>query len=171
MNVFWSRIIRAIKLDPQLYEEVEADQSALPQAIGLVILSSLASGIATISRGFDASILGGTLGALIGWFVWSYIIYFVGTRLLPESQTKADYGQLLRTIGFASAPGLIAILGIIPFLFTISLLVAGIWMLVATVIAVRQALDYQNIGRAIIVSLIGWIIYALLRWLMEIVVH
>lgn len=171
MNVFWNRIIRAIKLDPQLYEEVEADPHSLPQAIGLVILSSIASGIATISQGFNASILGGTLGALIGWFVWSYIIYFVGSKLLPESQTEADYGQLLRTIGFASAPGLIAIVGIIPFLYTIALFVAGIWMLIATIIAVRQALDYTSTGRAIIVSVIGWIIYGLLRWLLALVVH
>ncbi|MBN2365797.1 MAG: YIP1 family protein [Calditrichaeota bacterium] len=171
MKIFWNRIVRVLRLEKQVFEEVEADQTALPQALGLVILASFASGIATISGGLDASLFSGTLGSLIGWFVMSYIIYFVGARILPEPQTKADYGQLLRTIGFATAPGLIAVFGIIPFLYTISALVASVWMLIAIVIAVRQALDYTSTGRAIIVSVIGWIIYALLAWVFRVIVH
>jgi hypothetical protein len=104
----------------------------------------------------------GTLSALLGWAVWAAITYFVGTRLLPEPQTKADYGELLRTIGFASAPGIIRILGIIPGLMGIVFLVAGVWMLVAMVIAVRQALDYHSTARAVGVCLIGWLVQLLI---------
>lgn len=167
MDTFWNRLLRAIKLDTQLYEEVEADTSALPQALTMVILASLATGIASLTRGIEASLIGGALSALIGWFAWSFIIFFVGTKWLAEPQTKSDYGELLRTIGFASAPGIIAVLGVIPGLFSIAILVASIWMLIATVIAVRQALDYKSTGRAIIVCFIGWIIYALLSWLLS----
>ncbi len=163
MDTFLKRILRAIKLDSQVYEEVEADQQALPQALGVVILSSVAMGIASMSKGIDASFMSDILGALIGWFAWSYIIFFIGSRILPEPETMADYGQLLRTIGFASAPGLIAIVGIIPFLYGIAIVVSRIWMLVATVIAVRQALDYQSTGRAILVSVIGWLIYTFIQ--------
>jgi len=102
------------------------------------------------------------IGALIGWFVWAYLTYFIGTKLLPEPQTKASHGELLRTIGFSSSPGLIRILGIIPGLMAIVFLVAGIWMLVAMVIAVRQALDYQSTLRAVGVCIIGWIIQAVI---------
>jgi len=163
MDIFLKRILRAIKLETQLYEEVEADLQALPQALGVVILSSLAAGIASFSKGVDASFIGDVLGALIGWFVFSYIVFFLGTKILPEAETKADYGQLLRTIGFASAPGLLAIIGIIPFLFNISILISSVWILVATVVAVRQALDYRSTGRAILVSFIGWVVYTLIR--------
>ncbi len=171
MITFWNRILRAIKLETKLFEEVEADENALPQAILVVVLSSLAFGIASITRGTGVSIIGNTLGALIGWFVWSFIILYIGTKLLPESQTRSDYVELLRTIGFASAPGLIAIIGIIPGLFNLAIFIASVWMLVATVIAVRQALDYQSTGRAIIVCIVGWVIYGLLSWFFRLIFH
>jgi len=162
MNRYIDRIIRAAKLDVNLYEEVEADKGAMGQAMGIVVLSSVAAGIGGISTGGVKGIVFGVIAALIGWFIWAYITYFIGTKLLPEPQTKADHGELLRTIGFSSSPGLIRILGIIPGLMTIVFLIAGIWMLVAMVIAVRQALDYQSTLRAVGVCIIGWIIQAVI---------
>jgi len=94
----------------------------------------------------------------VGWYIWAYLTYFIGTRLLPEPQTKADHGELLRTIGFSSSPGLIRVLGIIPGLQGIVFPIAAIWMLVAMIIAVRQALDYTSTLRAIGVCIIGWVI-------------
>ncbi|GMR03594.1 MAG: hypothetical protein BMS9Abin22_095 [Gammaproteobacteria bacterium] len=162
MTSFTNRIIRAAKLDVSLYEEVEADKGALGQAMGVVVLSSIAVGIGSIERVGFGGILIGTIAALIGWYIWAYLTYFIGTRLLPEPQTKAGYGELLRTIGFSSSPGLIRVLGIIPGLAGIVFLVASIWMLVAMVIAVRQALDYQSTLRAVGVVAIGWIIQMLI---------
>jgi hypothetical protein len=107
-------------------------------------------------------ILMGTIAALVGWYVWAYLTYFIGTRLLPEPQTKATHSELLRTIGFSSAPGLIRILGIIPVLAKIVYLIAAIWMLVAMIIAVRQALDYKSTLRAVGVCVIGWIVQTLI---------
>ncbi len=162
MSSFQDRIIRAAKLDVNLYEEVEADTTAMSQAIGVVVLSSLAAGIGTIARGGLVGIFTGTIAALMSWYVWAYLTYFIGTKLLAEPQTKADLGELLRTIGFSSSPGLIRVLAIIPGLGRLVFLAASIWMLVAMVIAVRQALDYKSTGRAIGVCLIGWIIQVLI---------
>jgi hypothetical protein len=162
MNHFVDRLIRAAKLEPRLYEEVEGDRNAMGQAIGVVVLSSLASGIGTIQLHGLAGVLLGTVVALVSWFVWAYLVYFIGTRILPEPQTHADHGELLRTIGFSSSPGLIRVLGVIPILRGIVFLVAGIWMLVAMVIAVRQALDYESTLRALGVCAIGWVIQMLL---------
>jgi len=161
MTGFKNRIIRAAKLDVSLYEEVEADKGALGQAMGVVVLSSIAAGLGSIGRLGRGGILIGTVTALIGWYVWAYLTYFIGTKLLPEPQTKADHGELLRTIGFSSSPGLIRVLGIIPGLAGVVFLVASIWMLIAMVIAVRQALDYRSTLRAAGVCGIGWIIQAL----------
>jgi len=98
-----------------------------------------------------------------------YKLFFVCIKLLPEPQTKVDYGELLRTIGFSSSPGVVRVLGIIPMLGAIINFIIGIWMLVAMVIAVRQALDYESTWRAVGVCLIGWIvqiaIFALFVWL------
>jgi hypothetical protein len=162
MNTFVQRMIRAAKLEVDLFNEVEADKSSMGQAMGVVVLSSVAAGIGTATtQGFTGIILG-TVFALIGWYVWAFLTYFIGTKLLPESRTKADHGELLRTIGFSSSPGLIRILGVIPFLRGIVFFIAGIWMLVAMVIAVRQALDYTSTLRAVGVCLIGWLIQMLL---------
>ncbi len=161
MNSFKDRIIRAAKLDVNLYEEGEADKRALGQAMGVVVLSSIAAGVGTIARGGLGGVLIGTITAIIGWYIWAYLTYFIGTKLLPEPQTKADHGELLRTIGFSSSPGLIRVLGIIPGIGALIFLVASIWMLVAMVIAVRQALDYNSTLRAVGVCVIGWIIQML----------
>ena len=143
------RMIRAAKLDVDLYEEVEADQGALRQAMLVVVLSSVAAGIGSFGQGGLGGVLIGMIVAIVGWYIWAYLTYFIGTRLLPEPQTKADHGELLRTIGFSSSPGLIRVLGIIPGLTEIVFLVASIWMLTAMVIAVRQALDYESTWRAV----------------------
>ena len=160
MSTFTERMIRAAKLDVNLYEEVEADRTAMRQAMGVVLLSSLAAGIGSISMGGRNLILV-TIAALVGWYIWAYLTYFIGTKMLPETQTKADHGELLRTIGFSSSPGLIRILGIIPGFANLVFSVAGIWMLIAMVIAVRQALDYTSTLRAVGVCLIGWIIQSI----------
>ena len=158
MASLMERMVRAAKLDVNLYEEVEADKGALGQAMGVVVLSSIAAGVGSITRVGLIGILIGTVGALIGWYVWAYLTYFIGTKFLPEPQTKADHGELLRTIGFSSSPGLIRVLGIIPGFGGIVFLVASVWMLIAMIIAVRQALDYKSTFRAVGVCLIGWVI-------------
>ncbi len=162
MSNFGSRIFRAARLDVALYEEVEADKSALGQAMGVVVLSSIAAGIGNTSKAGLFGMLMMVVVALIGWYIWAYLTYFIGTKLLPEPQTKADHGELLRTIGFSSSPGLIRVLGIIPGMQSIVFPIAAIWMLVAMVIAVRQALDYSSTLRAIGVCLIGWVIQVVL---------
>ena len=99
--------------------------------------------------------------SLISWYIWAYLIYFIGTKLFPEPNTKADHGELLRTIGFSSAPGLIRVFGFTPDLMSITFIGGGIWMLVAMVIAVRQALDYESSWRAIGVVAIGFFVQAI----------
>ena len=156
---FVDRIIRACKLDVSLYEEVEADTSATFQAALVVVLSSLAAGVGALHLGASNFIMAPLL-SLVSWYIWAYIIYFIGAKLFPEPSTKADHGELLRTIGFSSAPGLIRVFGFTPELMSITFIGSGIWMLVAMIIAVRQALDYQSTWRAIGVVVIGFLIQA-----------
>jgi len=158
--VFINRIIRACKLDISLYEEVEADEKATLQAALVVILSSIAAGIGALSLGASNFLLAPLL-SLLSWYIWAYLIYFIGAKIFPEKNTQADHGQLLRTIGFSSAPGLIRIFGFTPELMSITFIGSGIWMMVAMVIAVRQALDYESTWRAIGVVVIGFLVQAI----------
>jgi hypothetical protein len=161
------RMVRAAKLDARLYEEVEADTTALGPATIVVILSGLAAGVGMISVRGIGGLIAGTVVAVAAWYVWAYLIYLIGTRVLPAPETKTDPGELLRALGFASAPGVIRVLGIVPFLRNFVFFIASVWMLATMVIAVRQALDYKSTARAVLVCAIGWIVQLVLLWLLQ----
>ena len=161
MNQFLNRILRAARLDVTLYEEVESDKESFKQALLVVVLSSVAAGIG-LGAVSAAGFIFNALSALAGWFIWAYMTYFIGTRLFPEPQTQSDHGELLRTLGFSSAPGLVRVLGIITPIRELVILASSIWMLVAMIIAVRQALDYKSTLRAVGVCCIGWIVQILI---------
>lgn len=158
MSSFTDRMIGAAKLESAIYEEVEADPNALGQAIGVVVLTAVASGIGSLGRGLSG-LTTAIVFALVGWFIWAGIIYLVGTKVMPEPQTKADLGQLLRTMGFAASPGVLNVLGIIPLLGWIVRFGVMIWQLVAMIIAVKAALDYEKTEKAVLVCVIGWVAY------------
>jgi hypothetical protein len=149
-------MIGAAKLEVPIYEEVEHDPNAIGQAMGVVALAAVASGIGSLGGG-SVGFVTGIVSALVGWFLWSAIIFLVGTKLMPEPQTKADLGQLLRTLGFAASPGVLNVLAIVPFFGWLVRIGVMAWQIVATVVAVRQALDYQTAGKAVVVCLIGWV--------------
>ena len=165
MASFVERVIGAAKLDAQTYEEVEADKGAIGQALTVVVLSSIAGGIGAAAGQGEATgtamvILAVvyTIIDLIGWFIWAFLTFLIGTKLMPEPQTQSDMGELLRTTGFSAAPGMLKVLGVIPFVGVVVRIVVYVWMLAAFVVAVRQALDYQSTGRAVVVCLIGWVV-------------
>ena len=147
-------------MDASLYEEVEADKTATLQAALVVVLSSLAAGVGALSLG-ASNFLFAPILSLVSWYIWAYVIYFIGAKIFPEASTLADHGQLLRTIGFSSAPGIIRVFGFTPELMSITFIGGAIWMLIAMVIAVRQALDYQSTWRAIGVVVIGFLVQAI----------
>ena len=161
---FLIRVFRAIKIDPELYEEVEHDKSATLQAAAVVFLSSLAAGVGAIHLGASNFILGPII-SLASWYFWAFLIFIVGTKLFPDKQTKSDHGELLRTIGFSRAPGLIRIFGFTPELMTVTFVGASFWMLACMVVAVRQALDYRSLWKAFGVVVLCWFIQALLLFL------
>ncbi|MDJ0790124.1 MAG: hypothetical protein QNK05_25295 [Myxococcota bacterium] len=153
---FLRRIWRAAMLDACLYEEVEADRRALPQAALVVLLASLSAGIGTFANGGIAGIGIIVAATFIGWVGWAFVTFLIGVYLIPGPRTESDQGELMRTVGFSASPGLFAGLGIIPGLNPWVLILVGGWLLVAMVIAVRQALDHCGTGRAIAVCAIGF---------------
>ena len=160
MATFPHRLMGASVLDVDTYEEVEADRGATAQALIVVLASSLASGIG--AAGFihqrEALVQGIFLWSavsLIAWAAWALLVFEIGGRLLPEPETRVDVGELLRTIGFSSAPGMLRVFGIVPELATPVFILTTVWMLVAMVVAVRQALDYRSTARAVGVCALG----------------
>jgi hypothetical protein len=160
LTTFPHRLIGASVLDVGTYEEVEADRGATAQALLVVLASSLAGGIG--ASGFlqnRATVVQGALLwsaiSLVAWAAWALLVFEIGGRLMPEPDTRVDVGELLRTSGFASAPGLFRIFGIVPELALPVFILTTVWMLVTMVVAVRQALDYRSTARAIGVCVLG----------------
>lgn len=154
------RMRGAAMLDVATYEEVEHDNEATGQAAVVVVIVAVCSAIGAVWRGGPSIIMAPVI-AILGWLLWSAIAYLIGDKLLGGTAT---WGELLRTIGFAQAPGVLMILGIIPFLGGIVRAVVGIWLLVAGVVAIRQALDFST-GKALVTALLGWLAMVMLAFL------
>jgi len=163
-------MIRAMKLEATLYEEVEGDKSANVQA-GLVVLivsiaAAIGAGLSGVSGGFLAAVWGLVI-ALLGWLLWALVVYLIGAKLIKGKQTQSSWGEVARTIGFANSPGVFNILAFIPVLGAIISIVVFVWSLIAGIIGVRAALDFST-TRAVITVVIGWLVMFLLRLLLPI---
>ena len=161
-----ARCLGAARLDAATYEDVEADESTTGQAMLVVALSSVAAGIGAADQAGMPGIVGGTVVSVAAWFLWAALVTLIGTRLLPEPSTQADLGQVIRTTGFSASPGILQILGVVPRLGPVVGPLTNLWMLAAMVVAVRQALDYTGTGRAILVTVLGFIAFVMVLTLL-----
>lgn len=153
------RMVGAMQGSAATFEEIERDQSAMGQAVTVIVIAGVAALIGNIFRaGISAGVIAMII-SLIGYAVWAVVVTIVGTKLMPEPTTKADFSETFRTIAFAASPGVFNVLAIIPFLGPLLSFLISLWSLVIMVIAIRVALDYSNTGRAIIVAIIGFIVY------------
>lgn len=161
-KTFTERMIGAATLDVPTYEEVEHDLTATGQAAAVVGLAAVAGAIGAVGAG-STGMIGAVVSAFVGWILWSFATLFIGTRVFKGT---ADMGEMLRTIGFAQAAGILMILGIIPILGWLARPAATIWMLVCGIVAIRQALDFDT-GKAVGTALIGWLLFAALSFLVS----
>ena len=159
ISLFINRIFRSVKIDPEVFNEVQKDKNATISAAIVVILSSSAAGIGAASLGGGNFILA-PIFSLISWFVWAYIVYFVGVKLFPDTKTKTTQFALLRAIGFSSAPGIIRIFGFNEDLMTVTFIGAAFWMLVCMIVAVKETLNYKSLWKALGVVIVSWFIQA-----------
>ncbi len=151
-HTFSQRMIGAALLDIDVYEEVEHDTTATSQAAAVVAIVAICMAIGSVGRG-TGGMFSGLIAALVGWAIWSGITYLIGANLFGGTAT---WGELLRTIGFAFAPGVLFLVGVIPILGALAMLVVSLWILVAVIIAIRQALDFST-GKAVLTAVLGWI--------------
>ncbi|MFN8525717.1 MAG: Yip1 family protein [Chloroflexota bacterium] len=157
-----NRMMRAARLDVALFEEVEADREATSQAATVVAIVAACNGVgAALSAAMGghalqavAMLFGVVIATMIGWVIWAYITYWIGTKMFSGTATP---GEMLRCLGFAQTPGVLGVLSFIPCLGGVIAFGASIWALVAAVIAIRQALDFDT-GKAIMTAIVGWFV-------------
>ena len=162
------RMIGAMQGNAKTFQEIEADQNALGQAVTVIVIAAVASMIGNIFRAGIGAGLFGLVASLIAYAFWTVMIVLIGTKLLPEPTTKADFAEGFRVIGFTASPGVFGVLAIIPFLGPFLQFLISIWMFIIGVIAVKEVLDYSSIGRAVLVCFIAFVIYCIL-WFVLIV--
>ena len=158
-SIFFNRVFRSIKIDPDVYDEVQKDKTATLSAAIVVVMSSFAAGIAAKQLGASNFVLAPIL-SLLSWFVWAYIVYFVGVKLFPDAKTKTTHAALLRAIGFSSAPGIIRVFSFTPELMTVTFIGSALWMLACMVVAVRQTLNFKSLWKALGVVVMSWFVQA-----------
>jgi hypothetical protein len=158
MASFGERAVGAMRLDANTFEEIEHDPTAMGQAVGVIALAAVSLGLGNLYYGGISGIMTQVIMALITYVVWAVLVWLIGTKVMPEPATKADFAETFRVIAFAAAPGLFGVITIIPILGWLILFVIWLWQLAAMVIAVRQVLDYSTTGKAIVVVVIGWIV-------------
>jgi hypothetical protein len=157
MGVFLYRLMGAATLDAGMFEQIEADRRATVQSAIVVLVASLALGlgISPPTGGRIGTFLLVSAAALTTWLAWAAITLLIGTRLLPQPGTRADMGEVMRTIGFAAAPGWLLALAALSEVKWPFIAITSAWMLASMVVALQHALDYANIGRAVTVCVLG----------------
>lgn len=156
---FFRRLLGVLVLDAGTFEDIEADRQAAMQSVVVVAAVCVAGGIAGTGLGLGTrAFVSGAIVALGAWLVWASTIVALGSSALAEPNTKVDIPQLLRVLGYASAPGLFLVLASMRAAAPLVLTMVSAWMMATAVVGVRQALDYRSTGRAIAVCAVSWCI-------------
>lgn len=159
-TLFVRRFMGALVLDPVTFEDVESDRGAGIQSALVVALACLAGGFAVAgnSQLTLISFVAGVAVTLGAWVVWALLITTIGTLVLPEPTTSSRPAELLRTMGFGAAPGVFLAFAAMRAAAPFAVALSALWMIAATVLAVRQALDYRSLGRAMVVCIAAWLV-------------
>lgn len=127
-----------------VYEEVEKDTTSTHQALMVVVIVAVATGIGSFASGGVLGFFVGIVGGVGLWAMWAWITHYIGTTILKTAATEADWGQLARTLGFAQSPGVLKVVGFIPVIGPLIFFIASIWQLVAMIVAIKVALEYES---------------------------
>jgi hypothetical protein len=161
-NASWSdslidRMIGAARLDVPTYEEIERDENATLQAFVVVVLVAAASGLGLLFVDGVGGLFGGIARAIFSWIIFAMVAYVVGTKLIPDPNTRTSVDELMRTTGFAQTPGLLSIFAFIPIVGWLVAIAVWIWTVVAVIVALRQALDTST-ARAVGIALLSLLV-------------
>jgi len=160
--MFFNRVMRAIQVEPTVFRELAEEKSSLIPTLLMAFLSSIATGIGSV--GGHVEKIPQAIGiAFLGWLLWVFLTYVLGARCFPEQKPRISLRAIYCAAGFASAPGLLRLLGYFPVFSVIIAFGATLWMFAATLVAMKEVLHYKNIPRTLGVSIVGWLVY---QWLL-----
>jgi hypothetical protein len=166
MATFGERVVGAMRLDANTFEEIERDPTAIGQTVGVIALSAVSLALGNLWYGGISGIVSRVVISLISFVIWAALVWVIGTKVMPDPATKADFAETFRVIGFSAAPGILGIITIIPILGWLLLFLISIWQLAAMVVAVRAVLDYTDTVKAVIIVVIGFVVYWMVTFML-----
>lgn len=169
MAVLWNRMVRAARLDTAFYKEMVEDPKAINHSRWVVVIYAMAAAMGTFGKAGGLAVNTSVIIILLGWYIWAFSIYFIGTRFLAESDTPRDRKAVMRAMGYAAVPGISRVFGFIPGLEMVVFIGGSIWMIAAGVIATKEALNYTSMARAvgvcILCGILSWLVQ-MMMWVM-----
>lgn len=157
MASFKDRLVGVLTVDASAFEEIEHASDATSQAAIVAVIAAIASGIGGgfLAGSIGSGFMGTAVWALVSWVLWAGITYVIGCKVFDGD---ADFGQMLRVIGFAYAPAAFNIFSLIPIIGIVILLLVAVWLLASVFVGVRAGLDLDN-GKVFITVFVGWFVY------------
>lgn len=170
MNTFVSRMIRVAKLDASLFEELINDPSTQGQSVWVVAILAMATGYGMFSRAGVTAVNSCLVTTFFAWYFWAFTLYFISTYLFRNTVTKTDRKTVLRVVAFASAPGVLRLLGVIPHTTGILFIVTSVWIIAASAIGIKLAFKIPHTGFAVLLCTGTWLLSFIVQSLLLLMV-
>jgi hypothetical protein len=166
MRTFISRMIDAAKLDSSLFEELINDPTTQGQSVWVVAIFAMATGFGLFSRAGALAVNSCLVTTFFAWYFWSFTLYFAGTYLFRDAGKKADRKTVMRVMAFASAPGILRLLGVIPQTSVILFIVTSVWIIAASVMGIKMAFEIPTTGKVLLLCAGAWLLAFLVQFLL-----
>ncbi len=158
MATFLERLRLAFTVNSDFYEEIISDPKTQAHSLWVVAIFAMAASFGTFGRAGGTAVNISLFVTLFSWYIWAFTTYYLGTRFFAETDTPKDKKTIMRVMGFASAPGILRIFGLIPHLSGLLFIVSSLWMLYASATGLKKALNYSSMSRAVGLTLASYIL-------------
>lgn len=166
MNILFARMLRVIKLDSSLFEEIIDDSTSQSQYAWVVAILAMATGFGMFSQAGATAVNICLVTTFLSWYFWAFSVYFIGTYMFREVESKTDRKTIMRVMGFANAPGALRLLGVVPQTAPVVFLVTTIWMIAASVTGVKQAMHIRENSKVVVLCAGTWLLSFLVQVLL-----
>jgi hypothetical protein len=163
MKILFARLFRVIRLDQSMFDEIASDPSLQPHSVWAVAIFAMATSFGLFSSAGGTTVNIVLITTMLAWYVWAFSVFYIGSRAFRAETSPVDRKAVMRVVAFASAPGLIRLLGLIPKSFVILLLISSIWILIAAVIGLKKVFVQTSTSRIAAVTVGTWLAASLFQ--------
>ena len=158
MKLLFNRMIRATKLDLTFYDEIVNDPTSQGHSVWVVALLAMATGYGMFSRAGGTAVNVCLAVTFFSWYIWAFTVYYASNHFFGATPSRMDRKTVLRVMAFASAPGVLRFLGVIPHISLIVFIGTSVWIILAGAIGLKKVYQLTHIGKALILCSATWLV-------------